>query len=227
MTDIYPLDKLNKVLLQNYIFNGLSEERLEEAKRFFCIREVTYGKDDIIKRQGETMLDFGIVIEGSVIIYMDDIDGNQMIMMNVLPSDAFGEAHCFLETKEIPIYIKAFSDCRIAWLSLDAVRTPSNTSSALYADMLSRYIGMLSSCMLKMNDRIQILSKSTLRGKLKTFFSQCEHKYGSSTFDISMSRYDLAVYLGTNRSALSRELSAMKDDGIIEFYKSSFKILNH
>lgn len=227
MTEIYPRDNSNRVLLKNPIFKELPEQRLEEAKRFFGLYEQSYGKDEIIKRQGEKMQFFGIVLEGSVIVYMDDIDGNQMIMANVLPSETFGQAHSFLSTQEIPVYIKAFSDCRVAWLSLESIKNPGKTSPSLYSEMLSRYIGMLSGCMLSMNDRIQILSKSTLRGKLKTFFSQCEHKYGKSTFDISMSRYDLAVYLGTNRSALSRELSSMKDEGIIEFYKSSFKIKKH
>jgi len=36
----------------------------------------------------------------------------------------------------------------------------------------------------------------------------------------------LADYLGTDRSALSRELSAMRDDGLLNFRKNHFELLH-
>ena len=73
-------------------------------------------------------------------------------------------------------------------------------------------------------DRIQILSKLKIRDKLITFLSQCERKYGSRVFDLPFDRESLSTYLGTNRSALSRELSKMMDEGIISFSKNRFEI---
>ncbi len=217
----------DNILRENLIFAGLDDRDLNKAKDFFSMYQKDYKKDEIIKKPGEYMQSFGIVIRGNVIAYMDDIDGNHMIVTNVFPSEAFGEALCFLEVREVPIYIKAFTDCRIAWLSPGKIKSPSSEiSGSLYTSLTTRYISMLSDRMLAMNDRIQVLSKNSLRRKLTTFFSQCEHRYGQNTFDISMSRYDLAVYLGVDRSALSRELSAMKNEGIIEFYKNSFRLLN-
>lgn len=217
----------DNILRENLIFAGLDDRDLNKAKDFFSMYQKDYKKDEIIKKPGEYMQSFGIVIRGNVIAYMDDIDGNHMIVTNVFPSEAFGEALCFLEVREVPIYIKAFTDCLIAWLSPEKIKSPSSEiSGSLYTSLTTRYISMLSDRMLAMNDRIQVLSKNSLRRKLTTFFSQCEHRYGQNTFDISMSRYDLAVYLGVDRSALSRELSAMKNEGIIEFYKNSFRLLN-
>ncbi len=43
-------------------------------------------------------------------------------------------------------------------------------------------------------------------------------------FNLPFDRSDMAVYLGVNRSALSRELSLMKKEGIIDFYKNSFSL---
>ena len=76
-----------------------------------------------------------------------------------------------------------------------------------------------------MNDRVQILSKTTIREKIVTFLSQYSNRFGSKTFSVPFDRETLALYLGVNRSALSRELSAMQRDGILEYYKNSFKIL--
>ena len=40
-----------------------------------------------------------------------------------------------------------------------------------------------------------------------------------------MNREDLATYIGTNRSALSRELSDMKRDGLIDCEGNNVRII--
>ena len=50
-------------------------------------------------------------------------------------------------------------------------------------------------------------------------------KTNSKTFNIPFNRQGLADYLNVERSALSKEMGKMKDEGIIEFYKNSIKLL--
>lgn len=83
---------------------------------------------------------------------------------------------------------------------------------------------MLSEKMLSMNDRIQILSKTTIREKIKAYLLQQQKKNRSDTFDIPFSRNELAGYMGADRCALSRELSKMKKEGLLDYYKSTFKL---
>ena len=49
---------------------------------------------------------------------------------------------------------------------------------------------------------------------------------GSLTFSIPFSRIQLADYLNCDRSALSRELSLMQRDGLLDTFKCSFKLLD-
>ena len=81
---------------------------------------------------------------------------------------------------------------------------------------------MLAERTLKMNDRIQILSKPTLRDKIVTFLSQASRRAGSGTVRIPLDREGLAAFLGCERSALSRELSRMQKDGLITYRKNLF-----
>ena len=76
-----------------------------------------------------------------------------------------------------------------------------------------------------MNDRIQVLSLRSLRKKIHTLLQQYMRRSGGSTFTIPLSRDDMAVFLGCDRSALSRELARMKEDGLIDYYRNSFKVL--
>ena len=51
-------------------------------------------------------------------------------------------------------------------------------------------------------------------------------KEGATTFQIPFDRQQLADYLNVDRSALSKELGHMRDEGMIEFYKNTFRILS-
>ena len=68
------------------------------------------------------------------------------------------------------------------------------------------------------------LSLAELRMTMECF--QPAARAGADTFTIPFSRAGLADYLNCERSALSREISRMRDEGLIETYKNSFKLLN-
>jgi hypothetical protein len=51
-------------------------------------------------------------------------------------------------------------------------------------------------------------------------------KVGSLTITIPLNRTEMADYLCTNRSALSRELSSMKKDGILDYDQRVFHLYN-
>lgn len=213
----------SNAVLECSLFKGLTGEQLKEAMSLLSAREEGYKKGELIKAEGERLSSFGLVLSGSVQVLMNDINGDSIIMATVEKGATFGESLAFLAVAEIPVYIYAPEDCRVLWLSADAFKGEEKSP---LADLLyNRFSAALAQRALDMNDRIQVLSKLTLREKLLTLFSQYSHKSGSRTFSISLNREQLAAYLGVNRSALSRELSKMRDEGIIEFYKNSFKIL--
>ena len=78
---------------------------------------------------------------------------------------------------------------------------------------------------LSMNNRIQVLSRLSLRGKLTAYFTELAATQGSNIIRLPMNREDTAAYIGTNRSSLSRELSRMKEDGLIDYWKNEVRIL--
>ena len=65
----------------------------------------------------------------------------------------------------------------------------------------------------------------SLRAKVCAYLLSEAERAGNMTFSIPFSRIQLADYLNCDRSALSRELSQMQRDGLLDTYKSSFKLL--
>ena len=146
-----------------------------------------------------------------------------MIMAEVAPGGSFGESLCYLKTRESPVYIFASEDSVILWLSLDAL--DSGTEKTGDPELYRRFTAALAQKNLMMNNRIQVLSKLSLRRKLTAYFTELAAAQGSSAIRLPMNRDDTAAYIGANRSALSRELARMKADGLIEYDRNEIRIL--
>lgn len=214
----------NKQLRLCSLFEGFSDDECAIALEKLKARPAIYKRGELLRSAGDSLPSFGLMLSGTVQVYMDDINGDRIIMATVESGGTFGESLCFLGVREIPVSVFADTDCEVLWLScegFDRLACDDRIGHLLY----HRFVAMLARRTLDMNDRIQVLSKLSLREKLLTLFSQYVSKSGARTFSLPLNREQLAAYLGVNRSALSRELCRLRDEGIIEFYKNTFKIL--
>ncbi len=211
------------VLKKNRIFHGMTDGEIERGIEFFSARLSNYRKGDMLNIVGEPLCFFGIVLSGLVHVCTTDWDGQKCIMAAVGAGDGFGEALSFLET-ETDVYIRAAEDSKILWLSTENVKnaTSQKNENNLY---IRRFVADLAERALAMNSRVQIMSKRTLREKILTMLSLFSQKTESTSFLVPFDRNGMAVYLGTDRSSLSRELSKMSSEGIIRFQKNKFEIL--
>ncbi len=207
------------------LFVELDKNQIDQALEILKAYTRRCQKGDILHRAGSVLKQFGMVLQGSVQVYRDDINGDRQILANVVPGESFGESMCLLQVEEQPIHIAATQDSKILWMSTEWMNSLCDGCTPFRHQLIHRFLQMLAERTLTMNDRIQILSKSTLRAKLITFFSQCTHRFGSTTFSVPFDRADMAVYLGVDRSALSRELSKMRAEGLIDFERNKFSII--
>ncbi len=204
------------------LFRGLDRDQTARALALLEASKADYTRGAFVHSAGEPLSRFGMVLSGLVQVLTDDINGNRMIMANVTSGGTFGESLCYLKVKEPEIYIVAQKPSGVLWLSAEVFRREAETEFGL--EMKNRFISMLAERALSMNTRIQILSRLTLRDKLTALFTAFADKGGRSVV-LPFNRADMAAYLGTDRSALSRELSRMKAEGVIDYHKNSFTLL--
>ena len=200
---------------------NLNEEELQRALVFFSAEKTTVKKGTVLKQPSCILPFFGFVLSGSIQVYLDDIDGNSLLLANVGSGKSFGESLCYLK-QETDIYIKASADTVFYRLYAESLRKNA-FPDPFEARLVQRFLSILSKRTLEMNSRIQVLSKPSIREKIITFLSQ--EKGENGTYLFSMNREDMAAYLGVNRSALSRELSRMKKEGLLDYHKNTFRIL--
>jgi len=196
------------------LFAGMYADEVSKALEFYSAKRASYLKGETLLSIGSAVERFAVVVSGSVQVMTDDIDGHHMIMATVEAGQTFGESLCLNHANEAPVYACAFTDCTVYWLKADMF----DGSPAL------RFLKLITSKTLSMNERIQVLSKLTLRDKLTTLFNQLSQRDGNS-FELPFDRESLAAYLGCNRSALSREMSNMKAEGLIDYHRSRITLL--
>ena len=70
--------------------------------------------------------------------------------------------------------------------------------------------------------KVEVVSKRTIREKILTYLSITSQTENSRCFEIPLGRIELAEYLCVDRSALTRELAKMRDEGLIDYDKNRF-----
>lgn len=212
------------LLSKAFIFAGLDTEELDGALSYLSAREVFYKKGQTLISLGSPITEFGVIASGVVQVSCDDINGNRMIMTTISRGDMFAESLAVTGAKESPIYATAAEDARVVWLKAEPIRR-NIADSPLHSKIVANFVSAVAHKCLSMNDRVQILSKKTIREKVITYLSQLAEREKSSEFILPLDRQDMANYLGVERSALSRELSKMKDEGLISYRRNYFKVL--
>ena len=207
------------ILQRCVLFRNMQGKRLKEALEFFHAQERVFRRGEYLHHPGEPLHTFGLVLSGNIQVSMDDFDGNHMIMASVTPGITFGESLCYLG-QEAQVSIISVEESR--GLQMD---TESLKKENADLELSRRFTAMLAQRSLQLNDRIQILSKPTIREKVITLLSQYAVRSDDTVIRLPFTREAMATYLGVNQSALSRELGNMQKEGILRYKNNVFEIL--
>ena len=180
----------------------------------------------LIKRvAGDTVSSVGIVLSGQAHVVREDVDGNQMIITELKGCDLFGETFACIETKHCPVTVEAITDCNIMWIDYHRVITSCSSACSFHTRLIGNMLRIIAFKNLRLNRRLEILAKRSIRERLLAYLELQAENNGSRSFLIPFGRNKLADYLCTDRSAMSRELGKMRDEGILKFEKNKFTLL--
>ena len=66
-----------------------------------------------------------------------------------------------------------------------------------------------------LSERVDVLSRRSIRDKLLCYFRQQSQRAGSASIRLPFSLSVLADYIATDRSAMMRELKKLKEEGFL------------
>lgn len=155
----------------------------------------------------------GIVLEGCIQVIRTDYDGNRTITEELTENAVFGSKISYLADKECELITKEPSVIII--LDYYGITNYIHGDSPEYHQFVLNLLDITMSIISERNERIKILTKKTIRNRLLEYFYITSKKNGSRIIYLPFSFTDLADYLAVDRSAMTREMKALKEEGFI------------
>lgn len=213
---IYPLSALG-VLMNSPLFEGFSEKELEALLPTLQPVFKHYTKDNIVVEEGEPSNQIGFVAKGRIVAKKMSSGGRTHILAVHEPGSDFGFDAVFTTAKTSPLTFIADTDCIALFISADSFIGHTDSTSIRIINNANH---ILANKCVRLLYKTDILSKMAMRDKIIAYFAILTNKSQSKLITPKMSREQLAQYLCVNRCHLSRELSAMQKEGLIELKRN-------
>lgn len=213
------------ILKRTKLFAGVADHEIESVLSCLGAQIKEYKKGEYLIRQGEHLRYIAVLVTGGLHIQQDDYWGNRTIVNHIVVGEMFGEAYIAPESGPFPNDVVAVEDSTV--ILLDAGRILTNCSSVcrFHAMVIQNLFFSISERNRKLVQKLGHISKRSTREKLISYLSAESQHHNSACFTIPFNRQQLADYLSVDRSAMSKELCRMRDDGLLLFEKNRFQLL--
>lgn len=196
------------------IFSVLTEEQL--AKLTSKITHKKYKKGQMIFFEGDISDKLYVINKGKIKIFKYTREGKEQILYILSEGDFVGDLS-LLKKDEFKFNAEALEDSNICVLTKDDFDGLLKENPEIAIEILQVVYDRI----IKLENLIQSLStkdiESRIAGLLLSFVKDFGVRKGSTIeLELPLSREDIANYIGVTRETISRKLSSMQEQGIIE-----------
>lgn len=212
-------------LKNSMLFKDMNDKEITEAVNSLSVTKKFYKKDELILMAGSTTNFLGMVLSGSLTIEINDVWGNRTILSYVEKGEFFAEAFAILQDELVSVDVNANEESEIALFDMSMLHILKQTYSEWLLKLLNNLLMISVQKNMMLSQRSIHTSSKSARGRIMAFLNNTALKTKTTEFTIPFNRQQMADYLNLDRSALSKELGKMRDDGMIKFRKNYFKII--
>ena len=221
--------KIIELLASIPLFNNFTNDDLFNLLHSTDAKVVDLEKNEILFNENTTYNNLCILISGEIVLYKSDEYGNRNIIDIISSPKVFAEVFSFTTNKVSPVTAQSNKDSKLIIINTDKLNSIDTSldgeNIALKHKLLTNLLNVFANKNLTLLTKIEVVSRRNIREKILRFLEIEKLKSKNKIFDIAYNRQEMADFLGVDRSALSRELSKLKDEGIIDFEKNKFKLL--
>jgi CRP-like cAMP-binding protein len=220
------MEDIIKEIKNNSLFFNMSEEEIKfvlqcsnSTVKDLRDNHALFEKDQKVKK-------LGIVIEGVLNLVSRKYNGNRVIVTTLEKNDLFGEALIYASEGNSPYDLVSSGNSKVLLIPYKIFSNMCFNNCSFHAQLIKNMLTILSDKIVMLNNKMNILNAETLKGRIAVYLLSLQKKSNSMIFNMPMNRQELAEFLNVKRPSLSRELSNMQKENIIEVYRSSVKILD-
>ncbi|MBQ9768240.1 MAG: Crp/Fnr family transcriptional regulator [Lachnospiraceae bacterium] len=223
------------------LFSGLSYEEIERIWKCFHFTARHYRKNEYIMMEGDEVRFIGIIVSGDMLLEKEDRFGEGCFFLKLQAGELFGDMFIGEQIHKSTINYRALSDCEVVLFQYRTLWEGRELTACMFSDGgtqkgqgIARHIcdchlrfienltGLLAVKTRRLLAKVEILSTPSLRKRILTCLRVLGERQGirepetnAYTVALPFHKTELAEFLCVNRSALMRELSKMKSEGVL------------
>lgn len=178
------------------------------------VQKKTFRKSQTITTYIQKRNQVCIILNGEADLVRYDLNGDKSIIEHFTKNDIFGEAF-YIVTTNNELSVEAKKNCEVLFFIYDNIHQKCRHNCKFHQTLSENFSNLILNKVMDLNTRVEILSKRSIREKLRGYFNILSTRNLSKTFSLPFSLTDLADYLSVDRSAMMREIKSLKDDGFI------------
>lgn len=215
-----------KNIIRAKLFSGLSQKDVCRLLTCLKAQPVGYARETVVVEEGCPVKKFGILLRGRGKSYKTDSQGHTLTVTLLKEGSEIGVILAASPARKSPVSVTVEQGSSVLFISYNRLINSCTRNCPCHRQLLKNFMCIVAEKGLVLHERLACLLRPTARDKILTYLKNCSGLQNGVPFTIPLDRNAMAEYLNMDRSALSRELSGMKKDGIIDYYKSTFRLFH-
>lgn len=207
------------------LFDGIDGCDIDDMLAQVEAHEELFEKGQLLFREGDVVCEVGLILSGSIHIMQNDFWGNVSLVSQLDVGDVFGTSSIIKGELELDVHGAAFVPTKVLYLNTERILHPTTQAHPGQVCLISNLTRALAHRNTLLASKIAHTSKRSTYGKVLSYLSEQARLNGSDLFTIPFNRQHLADYLEVDRAALSKVLARMKDEGVLDYDRSTFKLM--
>ena len=209
------------LLRQITLLHSLSDKDILTNLKNGTFRIVSYKKNSVIHFDGELCSKLEIILSGKVVVDRIDESGNLLTIAEFYKDDILGGNLMFSKNPYYPMTTTTPEESVILEIEKNLLFNLLSESPVI----LKAYLEFVADHTFMLGDKIKHYVNKTIRECVLGFLEYESKHQKSNKIILNMTKQTLADKIGVQRTSLSRELSKMRNDGLIEYDNKSITIL--
>lgn len=204
-----------QMLKNTFICKGLTDEEFMYFVSKANVQVRKYGKNEFVFRETQKPTKLFLLVDGYISVYRDTMSGKVLPIADIVDSgDIFGEVYLYMQKPKYDLNAIAKRESLVMTLDSQIFNLPENQVHQAYYKITKNLLTMFARKAFILNTKIQVLNSGSLRQRIVRYITNCENV--DSVVKMTLTREEMADFLNTTRPSLSRELSNMQKEGLIE-----------
>lgn len=196
------------------IFSSLDEEELNQVVNLIIRRK--YLKGELLVLEDAKMDGLVIINSGKVKAFRVTSEGKEQILYIFSQGDFFGEKNLMTNQKS-PYHVEALEETNICMIKKEDFQNLLRS----YPNIGFKIMEELSNRLERLENAIETMGVKNVETRINKVLLEFAERYGIRNakgilVELPLSREGIANYVGLTRETVSRKMSRLQDEGIIE-----------